>query len=74
MSRLRQAVSAYPELLIVLAAATIGLTVQRPLAWLISHNGINALLIVLVFSTRRSRSSRRPCVELPHRGDPWSSP
>jgi predicted Na+-dependent transporter len=71
MSRLRQAVSAYPELLIVLAAATIGLTVQRPLAWLTSHNGINALLIVLVFSTavtiepaalRRAAASWRPLV------------
>lgn len=69
MSRLRQAVSAYPELLIVLVAATIGLTVQRPLGWLTSHNGINALLIVLVFSTavtiepaalRRAAASWRP--------------
>jgi predicted Na+-dependent transporter len=51
MSRLRQAVSAYPELLIVLVAATVGLTVQRPLAWLTSREGINALLVVLVFST-----------------------
>jgi predicted Na+-dependent transporter len=71
MSRLRQAVSAYPELLMVLVAATIGLTVQRPLAWSTSHNGINALLIVLVFSTavtiepaalRRSAASWRPLV------------
>jgi predicted Na+-dependent transporter len=69
MSRLRQAVSSYPELLIVLVAATIGLADQRPLAWLTSHNGINALLIVLVFSTavtiepaalRRAAASWRP--------------
>jgi len=71
MSRLRQVVSAYPELLTVLVAATIGLTVQRPLAWLTSHNGINALLVVLVFSTaitieptalRRAAASWRPLV------------
>ena len=69
MSRLRQVASAYPELLIVLVAATIGLTVQRPLAWLTSHNGINALLVILVFSTaitiepaelRRATASWRP--------------
>ena len=69
MFRLRRAVSAYPELLIVLVAATVGLTVQRPLAWLTSHDGINALLIVLVFSTavtiepaalRRAAASWRP--------------
>jgi predicted Na+-dependent transporter len=71
MSRPRQVVSAYPELLIVLVAATIGLTVQRPLAWLTSHNGINVLLVVLVFSTaitiepaalRRASASWRPLV------------
>jgi predicted Na+-dependent transporter len=71
MSRLRQVASAYPELLIVLVAAIIGLTVQRPLAWLTSHNGINALLVVLVFSTaitiepaavRRATASWRPLV------------
>ncbi len=71
MSRLRQVASAYPELLIVLVAAIIGLTVQRPLAWLTSHNGIDALLVVLVFSTaitiepaavRRATASWRPLV------------
>ena len=51
MSRLRRLVSDYPELLTVLVAAAIGLTVQTPLAWLASRQGINALLIVLVFST-----------------------
>jgi predicted Na+-dependent transporter len=51
MSRLRRLVSDYPELLTVLVAAAIGLTVRTPLAWLASRQGINALLIVLVFST-----------------------
>ena len=55
----------------MLVAATIGLTVQRPLAWLTSHSGINALLVVLVFSTavtiepaalRRAAASWRPLV------------
>jgi predicted Na+-dependent transporter len=41
----------YPELIAVLAAAVIGLTVQRPLAWLAGHQGINVLLAVLVFAT-----------------------
>jgi predicted Na+-dependent transporter len=71
MSRLKRVLFGYPELLIVLVAATIGLTVQRPLAWLTAHNGINALLIVLVFSTaitiepaavRRAAASWRPLV------------
>jgi predicted Na+-dependent transporter len=71
MPRWRQLVFAYPELFFVLLAATLGLTAQRPLAWLTSHNGINALLIVLVFSTaltiepaalRRASASWRPLV------------
>lgn len=41
----------YPELLAVLAAAVIGLSVQRPLAWAAGHQGINMLLAVLVFAT-----------------------
>jgi predicted Na+-dependent transporter len=41
----------YPELIAVLAAAVIGLTVQRPLAWLAGHQGINVLLAILVFAT-----------------------
>jgi predicted Na+-dependent transporter len=69
VSRLTKVLSGYPELLIVLVAAAIGLTVQPPLAWLTSHNGINALLVVLVFSTavtiepsalRRISTSWRP--------------
>jgi predicted Na+-dependent transporter len=35
----------------VLAAAVIGLSVQRPLAWLAARQGINVLLAVLVFAT-----------------------
>jgi predicted Na+-dependent transporter len=35
----------------VIAAATLGLTVQRPLAWLADHQGINGLLAILVFAT-----------------------
>jgi predicted Na+-dependent transporter len=71
VTRLRQLLTGYPELLIVLVAAAIGLTVQAPLAWLTSHNGINALLVVLVFSTavtiepaalRRASASWRPLV------------
>ena len=41
----------YPELIAVLAAAILGLTVQRPLAWLAGHQGINVLLAILVFAT-----------------------
>ena len=35
----------------MLAAAILGLTVQRPLAWLAGHQGINVLLAILVFAT-----------------------
>ena len=71
MSRLRTLLSHYPELVIVLVAATIGMTVQAPLAWLTTHDGINALLVLLVFSTavtipptalRRAASAWRPLV------------
>ena len=47
----RKQLAAYPELAAVLAAAVIGLCVQSPLAWLADHEGINVLLIVLVFAT-----------------------
>jgi predicted Na+-dependent transporter len=43
--------SGYPELIAVLVAAALGLSVQPPLAWLASHQGINILLAVLVFAT-----------------------
>src|ERR1700753_3874959 len=49
--RARAVLGAYPELAAVLAAAVIGLAVQRPLAWLAARQGINALLIILVFAT-----------------------
>ena len=41
----------YPELTAVLIAAVLGLSVQRPLAWLAGRQGINVLLAVLVFAT-----------------------
>src|ERR1700761_9824391 len=47
----RKQLAAYPELAAVLAAAVIGLCVQRPLAWLAAHDGINVLLVLLVFAT-----------------------
>jgi predicted Na+-dependent transporter len=49
--RARAVLGAYPELAAVLAAAVIGLAVQRPLGWLTAHQGINALLVILVFAT-----------------------
>jgi predicted Na+-dependent transporter len=51
LSTARRQVSAYPELTAVLVAAVIGLTVQRPLAWLAPRQGINVLLVILVFAT-----------------------
>ena len=50
-SRIRAIAAGYPELIAVLAAAILGLTVQRPLAWLADHQGINVLLAILVFAT-----------------------
>jgi predicted Na+-dependent transporter len=50
-ARLRTAVLGYRELLAVLVAAAIGLSVQRPLVWLTAHQGINVGLAVLVFAT-----------------------
>jgi predicted Na+-dependent transporter len=47
----RRQLSAYPELAAVLAAAVIGLCVRPPLAWLAGHQGINALLVILVLAT-----------------------
>ena len=48
--RLRPLLSSYPELLCVVVGAIVGLTVQSPLAWLASHQGISVLLAVLVFA------------------------
>ena len=50
-SRARSILTAYPELVAVLAAAVLGLSAARPLAWLAGHQGINALLAILVFAT-----------------------
>ena len=49
-SRIRAIAAGYPELIAVLAAAIVGLTVQRPLAWLADHQGINVLLAILVLA------------------------
>jgi BASS family bile acid:Na+ symporter len=49
--RARDVLGAYPELAVVLVAAVIGLAVQRPLAWLAARQGINVLLVILVFAT-----------------------
>jgi predicted Na+-dependent transporter len=50
-SRARNLVAGYPELTAVLAAAILGLSLQRPLGWLAARQGINVLLAVLVFAT-----------------------
>jgi predicted Na+-dependent transporter len=47
----KKALAAYPELAAVLAAAIVGLSVQRPLAWLAARQGIDVLLAILVFAT-----------------------
>ena len=44
-------VRAYPELLLVIVAAAVGLAVGRPLRWADDHQAIDALLVVLVFAT-----------------------
>jgi predicted Na+-dependent transporter len=51
LTRARALLAAYPELAAVLVAAVLGLTVRGPLAWLVRHQGINALLVVLVLAT-----------------------
>jgi predicted Na+-dependent transporter len=50
-SRARLLIAAYPELIAVLIATVLGLSVQSPLAWLASHQGINILLAILVLAT-----------------------
>lgn len=47
----RQALSDYRELALVAVAAVVGLTVQRPLAWVVHHQGIDVFLVILVFFT-----------------------
>ncbi len=49
--RARSLATGYPEFVLVLAAAVLGLSVQPPLAWLAGHQGISVLLAVLVFAT-----------------------
>jgi predicted Na+-dependent transporter len=51
VTRIRGALAAYPELAAVVAAAILGLCVQRPFAWLAAHAGISVLLVILVFAT-----------------------
>jgi BASS family bile acid:Na+ symporter len=50
-SRVRLLLAGYPELIAVLAAAALGLSVQPPLAWLAGRQGINIVLAILVFAT-----------------------
>ena len=57
-----QWVHAYWELIVVAVAAAVGLTVQSPLAQIVRHQGIDVLLVILVFSTAitvEARSLRR---------------
>ena len=49
--RIPRIVGAYPELLLVIAAAALGLAMGRPLRWADDHQAIDALLVVLVFAT-----------------------
>jgi predicted Na+-dependent transporter len=49
--RIGRVAYAYPELLLVLAAAVIGLSVDRPLREVGDHQGVNILLAILVFAT-----------------------
>ncbi len=51
LARARSLAAGYPEFVLVLAAAALGLSVQPPLAWLAGHQGISVLLAVLVFAT-----------------------
>jgi predicted Na+-dependent transporter len=50
-TRITAIAARYPELLAVLAAAVLGLSVQPPLAWLAARQGINVLLAILVLAT-----------------------
>lgn len=50
-SRLRRIAGEYPELILVLCGAAVGLLVRAPLDWADHHHGIDALLVVLVFAT-----------------------
>ena len=50
-SRVWVIVRAYPELVTVVLAAIIGLSINAPLRWLVDHQGINVMLVLLVFVT-----------------------
>jgi predicted Na+-dependent transporter len=50
-NRSLRVISAYRELVIVVAAAAVGLTVQPPLQWVVRHQGIDVFLVILVFFT-----------------------
>ena len=49
--RAGRVLAAYPELAAVLVAAVAGLSARRPFGWLTAHQGINALLVILVLAT-----------------------
>lgn len=53
-----QVIGRYPELSLVVAAAVLGLTVGRPLEWLVRHQGIDVALVILVFSTSLGMDAR----------------
>jgi predicted Na+-dependent transporter len=50
-SGVTRAIGTYPELLLVLAGAVVGLSAGRPLRWVGGRQGINVLLAILVFAT-----------------------
>lgn len=55
--RVPRFIGTYPELLLVIIAAGVGLAVGRPFRWADGHQGINALLFVLVFATAMTVST-----------------
>jgi len=50
-SRVARIIGTYPELLLVVVAASVGLAVTGPVRWTDDHQGINVLLFILVFAT-----------------------
>jgi len=55
--RVPRIIGTYPELVLVIIAAGVGLAVGRPFRWADGHQGINALLFVLVFATAMTVST-----------------
>ncbi len=51
LHRVRSTLGSYPELVTVVLASVVGLTVQSPLRWLVDHRGIDVLLVALIFAT-----------------------